>query len=63
MTNLFMKSANNYHKTYSNYTGLILIYLVSVFVALTTIIPGEEHWYLGIFKASIWPLYVMTKIL
>jgi hypothetical protein len=58
-----MKPSNNYYKSYSNYSGLVVIYLVSVLVALTTIIPGEEHWYLGMFKASIWPLYVMTKVL
>jgi hypothetical protein len=47
----------------SNYSGLFVIYLVSIVVAFTVIIPNEEVWYFGILKASLWPLYAITKII
>ena len=61
--NTFMKPRNKYYDDYSNYSGLVVIYLVSAAVAATMIFPGEEHWYIGIVKAILWPLYMLTKIL
>lgn len=59
----FMKPKNNYYEDYSNYSGLIVIYLLSIAIAATLTVPGEDHWYIGIFKAIIWPLYLISKIL
>lgn len=58
-----MKPRNKYYDDYSNYGGLIIIYLVSVAVATTIIFPGEEHWYVAVIKAIVWPLYLTSKIL
>lgn len=63
MLNAFMKPKNKYYGAYSNYSGVVTIYLVTVAIAATMIIPGEEHWYFGLAKALIWPLYSIAKFL
>ncbi len=57
-----MSKENKEIRNNSNYSGLFVIYLVTVAVAFTVIIPNEDVWYLGIIKATIWPLYAITKI-
>jgi hypothetical protein len=47
----------------SSYVGLFVIYLVSAAVAATVILPGEEHWYFGVIKSCLWPLYVLAKLI
>lgn len=63
MMNVFMKPRNKYYETYSNYSGLVVIYAISAIVAATVIYPSEEHWYFVAIKAILWPLYLLTKIL
>jgi hypothetical protein len=58
-----MKPKNKYYGDYSNYSGVVVIYLVSAAVAATMIFPGEEHWYICAVKALIWPLYLISKVL
>ncbi len=63
MLNLFLKSKNSVSEDYSNYTGLIVIYLLTAAIAATVIVPNEDYWYFGIAKSLVWPLYLMTKFL
>jgi hypothetical protein len=58
-----MKSENRHYEDHSNYSGLLVIYLVTAAVAATAIFPGEEYWYFGILKSLLWPFYIMTKFL
>ncbi len=46
----------------SNYSGLLIVYAVSIGIAFSLIFPTEEVWYNGLLKATIWPLYLITKI-
>lgn len=46
----------------SNYSGLIIVYMVSIAIAFVLIFPTEDIWYFGLLKATIWPLYLVTKI-
>jgi hypothetical protein len=50
-------------KEYSTYTGLAAIYIVTIGIAATVIIPVEENLIVAVFKSTIWPLYSLTKIL
>lgn len=61
--NLSMRKRNRTYTDYSNYTGVLVIYLVSIAVAATVIFPSEEYWYFGILKSILWPFYGLTKFL
>lgn len=60
---IFVKHKNNYYKDYTNYSGLLTIYLLTCCVAATVIIPDQEYWYYGVLKALVWPLYTLTKVI
>ncbi len=59
--NVFTKSKS--HDRNGINTGLFVLYLVTVAVAATVIIPNEEKIILGVLKSFIWPLYLITKVL
>jgi hypothetical protein len=57
-----MFNQNKEIKINSNYSGLFIIYLVTVAVAFIVIIKNKDVWYFGIMKATVWSLCALTKI-
>ena len=63
MINVFSKSKHKTQTTYSNYTGVIVLYIISAILAATLILPNEENLIAGSIKAIVWPLYLTSKVL
>jgi hypothetical protein len=63
MMSVFTKKKNNYYGAFSNYSAGFTVYLVTVMVAATFILPLEEHIVAGLIKAAIWPLYLLAYVL
>lgn len=57
---IFSKTKSEYKSGVT--TGLLTIYFLTVVVAATAIIPGEEKTILGIIKSLLWPFYLITKL-
>lgn len=57
---IFSKTKSEYKSGVT--TGLLTIYFLTVVVAATAIIPGEEKIILGIIKSLLWPFYLVTKL-
>lgn len=59
------KPKNNYYKDYSVTAAVFTIYLFTVFIAACVIIPAQEehNFFIGILKALIWPLYLISLLL
>lgn len=57
---LFSKSKEEYKSGVSS--ALFTIYFVTVVVAATAIIPGEEKLISGLLKSLLWPFYLVTKL-
>ena len=62
MSSIF-NSSEKTNSDYSILTGIVVLYIVTVAVAATVILPNEENIVAGLIKSIIWPLYSITRIL
>ena len=62
MSSIF-NSREKANTDYSILTGIVVLYIVTVAVAATVILPNEENIFAGLIKSMIWPLYGITRIL
>ena len=57
-----MESESGIYKDNSLLKAFFVIYIIVVVIAFTLIIPNEDHWYFGMLKSFIWPLYAVSKL-
>ena len=57
-----MESGNEIYKDNSLLKAFVAIYIIVAVIAFTLIIPNEDHWYFGMLKSFIWPLYAVSKL-
>lgn len=55
---LLSKPKSNYHNDYSIATAIVSIYIVTILIAASFIIPAQEdgHFFVGLLKSIFWPI-------